>query len=215
MLRPEWARVWEVGKIRVTEPEGGRTMSETLTAVIEPESDQAPPGAGPFYEVINGQVVEPPEMGAFETVFATRLSNEVAIFFRETGSTGHLAVETLFRIQSEPNLQRRPDMAFVSYDRWEEDLPIQQAAWQVVPDLAVEVVSPNDLAVELMDRLDDYFRAGVRLVWVIYPRHGRVFVHTPPKGIAYLDAADTLDGGDVLPGFKLPLAELFRRSAGR
>ena len=105
-------------------------------------------------------------------------------------------------------------MAFVSYERWPKDRTLPgTATWRVVPDLAVEVISPHDLAVEVLEKVDDYFRAGVRLVWVMYPRHRRVFVHTTPKSITVLDASDTLDGGDVLPGFQIHLTDLFGKTA--
>jgi Uma2 family endonuclease len=188
-------------------------MSETAT--LPPDLDAPPPGAGELYEVINGRVVEPPEMGVFESVFATVLSEAIGVFFANSGRLGRTAVETLFRIRTDPDLQRRPDLAFVSYDRWPRDRPIPKtAAWEVVPDLAVEVVSPNDLAVEVLERLDDYFAAGVRQVWVVYPRHQRFFVHDGPKRVTILDASDMLDGGEILPGFRLRLAELFEGMAG-
>ena len=188
-------------------------MSDTATLPLE--VDSPPVGAGDLYEVVNGRVVEPPPIGLFESWIANALNIAIDRHFTTTGHRGRTGVELLFRIQTEPNLQRRPDMAFVSYERWPKDRPVPRtAAWQVVPDLAVEVVSPNDLAVEILEKTDEYFRAGVRQVWVVYPQHGRVFVQTGPKSITVLDATDTLDGGDVLPGFQIRLADLFGDTAG-
>jgi Uma2 family endonuclease len=79
----------------------------------------------------------------------------------------------------------------------------------VLPDLCVEVVSPHDWADEIMDKVREYFEAGARLVWVIYPRHQMVIVHESLTSVRGLSRIDTLDGGVVLPQFRLPLAELF------
>jgi Uma2 family endonuclease len=187
-------------------------MSETATLPLN--IDAPPAGAGDFYEVINGQVVEPPETGAFESLIATLLTEAISQFFASEGRLGWIAAETLFRIDTESGLQRRPDLAFVSYERWPRDTPFRlTSAWSVVPDLAIEVISPNDLAVEVMDKLADYFQAGVRQVWVLYPRNRLVHVYQSLTRITALDASGTLEGGDVLPGFRLPLADLFIATA--
>ncbi len=99
----------------------------------------------------------------------------------------------------------------MSLERWPKDRPIpgEGNAWDVVPDLAVEVVSPNDNAEELLIKADEYFRAGVRMVWIVYPRQRLVFVYESLTQVRGLTRADVLDGGAVLPGFRLPLQELF------
>jgi Uma2 family endonuclease len=79
----------------------------------------------------------------------------------------------------------------------------------VLPDICVEVVSPNDLADEIETKINEYFEAGVRLVWIVYPRHERCYVHEPTRQVRCLTRDDSLDGGAVLPGFILPLSELF------
>jgi Uma2 family endonuclease len=83
----------------------------------------------------------------------------------------------LFRIDPARGLERRPDLAFISHERWplERRAPMA-AAWEVVPDLAVEVVSPTNTANDVQDKVRDYCRAGVRLLWVVYPLHGLVQV---------------------------------------
>ena len=123
--------------------------------------------------------------------------------------------EALFKLFAKPKRQRRPDLAFVSYERWPRDRPIPRAAaWDVVPDLAVEVVSPGNTAVEIFVKLDDYFRAGVRRVWVIYPQQGFIQDFRAIDRLAVLKVGDSLEGGDVLPGFSIKLAELFSDEAG-
>jgi Uma2 family endonuclease len=82
-----------------------------------------------------------------------------------------------------------------------------------VPDLAIEIVSPTDLAEEIDRKITDYFQADVRLVWVFYPDSGRVYVYESPTHVTILERTDTLGGGEVLPGFQLPIAELYEAVA--
>ena len=107
-------------------------------------------------------------------------------------------------------LKLRPDVAFVSKARWplRKQAP-RTEAWKVIPDLAVEVVSPSNKAGELIEKMLDYQRAGVRLIWHVYPVQEVVLVFESPESVRVLNRDDTLDGGTVLPGFRLPLATLF------
>ena len=79
----------------------------------------------------------------------------------------------------------------------------------MAPDLAVEVISRDNTREEMDRKLSDYFAAGVRLVWYVYPATREVRVYASPEKYVTLGAQDTLDGGDVLPGFQLPLATFF------
>ena len=85
----------------------------------------------------------------------------------------------------------------------------REAAWDIVPDLAVEFTSPTDLIDDLMDKLAEYFAAGVRLVWVIHPKHRKIYAYASPASARILIPGDELDGGTVLPGFRVPVSDLF------
>ena len=160
------------------------------------------------YEVIDGIRVEREPMGAFETVLASWLCHLLNSF--AGGRKLGLAVnETLFVLHASRNLQRRPDVAFVSYTRWPAAVVAREPAWNVVPDLAVEIVSPTNLAEEIDSKVTDYFQSGVRLVWVFYPDAGRVYIYQSPTQVSILERTDTLDGGEVLPGFRLPIVQLY------
>jgi len=160
------------------------------------------------YEVIDGVRVEREPMGAFETVLASWLCHLLNSF--AGGRKLGLAVsEVLFVLNAQRNLRRRPDVAFVSYARWPTAVVAREAAWNVVPDLAVEVVSPTNLAEEIDSKITDYFQSGVRLVWVFYPDSGRVYVYQSPTQVSIVERTDTLDGGEVLPGLRLPMAQLY------
>jgi Uma2 family endonuclease len=82
-----------------------------------------------------------------------------------------------------------------------------------VPDLAIAIVSPTNLAEEIDRKITDYFQSDVRSVWVFYPDSGRVYVSHSPTHVSNLERTDTLDGGEILPGFRLPIAGLYEAVA--
>lgn len=162
-----------------------------------------------LYEVVDGVVVEKPAMGAYEIEIASILQDMLGPFARSQ-RLGRVVSEMLFRLDVERKRDRRPDVAFVSHQRW----PIERraprtAAWEVVPDLAIEVLSPNNKTVDDAAKLEEYFQAGVRAVWLVFPEAGKVYVYTSTTSVTILPRESTLEGGEVLPGFRLALAELF------
>lgn len=181
------------------------------TAVLEPVAVQAPPVAADetLYEVVNGQRVEKPPMSTEANRLAFDIAFELESFARARKS-GRAGTEQLFLLNPQTKLQRRPDVYFVSFERWpaNQRLPIPDA-WPVVPNLAVEVISPSNLSVTVLEKVEEYFQAGVERVWVVYPGLKRFYVYESPTNIRVLTEADTLDGGPVLPGFQLPLTNLF------
>jgi Uma2 family endonuclease len=106
-------------------------------------------------------------------------------------------------------LVRLPDVAFVSWDRLPGRRVPDEPIPNVVPDLAVEVLSPSNTAREMARKRGEYFRAGVKLVWEIDPRGRTARVYTAETAFADLTSAGILEGGSVLPGFTLPLAQVF------
>jgi Uma2 family endonuclease len=168
-----------------------------------------PPDDDTLYEVVNGCRVEKPPMSTYATrsafVIAKKLDD-----FAEAHQAGRAGTEYLFRLAAVPNLQRRPDAAFVSFQRWPADQPLPHTdPWNVVPELAAEVISPSNRAEEVLDRVAEYFQAGVQLVWMIYPRQQQVYVYESPTQVHIRTRSDELDGGQVLPGFRLALATVF------
>jgi Uma2 family endonuclease len=81
--------------------------------------------------------------------------------------------------------------------------------WDVAPDWVLEVISYTNTCDDLMDRLQAYFGAGARQVWVIYPRHQRVYQYTSETAVRVLTPADEIDGGDLFPGLRVPVPALF------
>jgi Uma2 family endonuclease len=169
----------------------------------------------PLYEVVNGQRVELPPMATSSNRVASILARKLGNFAEDRG-VGRVLMETLHWINESGDLKRRPDDSFVSYSRWPKDRPItDEEAWEVVPELAVEVVSPSDKADDLLEKVEEYFAAGVLQVWVVYPRRRVAHVHPSFTQISVVCEADDLDGAPVLPGFTLALRTLFEDLAPR
>ncbi|MBI1830480.1 MAG: Uma2 family endonuclease [Planctomycetes bacterium] len=164
----------------------------------------------PLYEIIDGRRVEMPPMSAFACLLANYLAREMMLHVHQF-KLGRVVVDVLLHLALPVDRNRRPDVAFVSYERWAKDRPVDPDAnaWDVVPNLAVESISPTDLIDELTQKIDEYFRAGVELVWVIHPKQRRLDVYDSPTSIRVLTINDVLDGGNVLPQFRLALQELF------
>jgi Uma2 family endonuclease len=165
-----------------------------------------------LYEVVDGQRVEKPPMSAYSVRIGSRLFRKLGTF-TDDKELGETVGEMLFRLPlpGEIHRNRRPDVAYVSFARWPSNRPVppKENAWDVVPDLAVEVISPADFAEASLHKVLEYFQAGVRLVWVVYPEECQVYVYDSPTQIRILTRDDTLDGGTVLPGFQLRLDRLF------
>jgi Uma2 family endonuclease len=161
------------------------------------------------YEVVDGQFVETPWLRAFESVIASDLQSRIGLFAMEN-KLGRVTTETLFVVDAIRNLQRRPDVAYVSFGRWSRNLRVPRIeAWDVIPDLAVEVVSPSNTADEVLGKIREYFQAGVRRVWLIFPTEEQAYVYRSPTKNVILTTSDEFDGEDVLPGFRLGLSTLF------
>ncbi|MEJ7577713.1 MAG: Uma2 family endonuclease [Pyrinomonadaceae bacterium] len=118
---------------------------------------------------------------------------------------------TGFKLESDPNTVRAPDIAFVRRERVPAS-GVPRGFWQGAPDLAVEVVSPSDKLYEIDEKIDDYLAAGVSLVWVVYPKKRSVTVYSPGGEPHVLTVEDTIDAGEVITGLQCRIAEIFELS---
>jgi Uma2 family endonuclease len=169
----------------------------------------APPVEEPLYEVVHGQRVELPPMSAEATWIAGRLDQRLGPF-AEDNRLGTVVPEMLFILDRETDLRRRPDVAFVSAERWPLDRnPPAVGDWEVVPDLTIEVVSPNDDMEDVLAKVGEYFDHGVRQVWVVVPGQQQVYVYDARAVVRIVAAPADLET-PLLPGWRLPLAALFR-----
>ena len=190
------------------------TTAELEALELATSTPAMPRDEASFYEFVDGRWIETPPMSYFASLFANRLSRDLNKHIdQQAPCPGLVVVETLFRIPvaKDASRKRRPDLAFVSSDRWPIDRPasLREEAWDVVPDLAVEVVSPTDIAGDLLGKVKEYFQAGVRLVWVVYPMQRCIHVFEAWNRIRVVIETDELDGGEVLPGFRRSVDLLF------
>jgi Uma2 family endonuclease len=108
---------------------------------------------------------------------------------------------------------RKPDVSFVRHGRFnDEQLPGGYA--RLAPDLAAEVISPNDKYEEVDEKIEEYLRAGVRLVWIVSPKNHTIRVYRGNGSSHSLRESDELDGEDVIPGFRCSIGDLFPRPPG-
>ncbi len=119
-------------------------------------------------------------------------------------------IETLFILDPIRNLRRRPDVAFVSAERWPLDRSLPpEGDFEVVPDLAIEVVSPDDRGGEIRKKAREYLGHGMRQVWIVWPETREVVLHRSPKQIEVFEEGDELTSEDLLPGLRVSLNALF------
>jgi Uma2 family endonuclease len=167
------------------------------------------PDEGVLYKIVDDQVVELAPRGAYEVWSATVLVARLATFATQH-QLGRAVQEMLFDLTMVTGRKRRPDVACVSYDRWPRQRRIPRAdAWEVVPNLAVEVVSRSDSVDSVVDKVAEYFHAGVERVWIVLPSQAQVYIYDSPTSVRILTQTDELAGDPILPHFRLPLVELF------
>ena len=171
---------------------------------IDPYED-APPDTR--FEVVNGARVEK-QMSVYEQYLGNLLRDLLSPFCQQHG-LGRAVGEVHFRMPGSRN-DRRPDVAFVSFDRWPRERGVPRTrALAVAPDLAVEVVSPTDVLFDVIAKLHEYFRGGVRQVWLVFSNVEQIYVYTSPAAVRVLNRGDTLTADDLLPGFAVPVGDLF------
>ena len=178
------------------------------TAIAEPIAEQGRLlDSESLYEVVDGLRVEVPAMGTRENYLASLLVTMLTNHVRPK-QLGFAVMENLFNLGPDTP-QRRPDVAFVSKNRWPKREVPSVNAWPVVPDLAVEIVSHSNTAWEIAGKVDEYLRAGVIAVWVIYPELKQVYVHESSSSVRVVGMDGHLEGGQFLPGLSIPIASLF------
>ncbi|HUY93509.1 MAG TPA: Uma2 family endonuclease [Pirellulales bacterium] len=160
-------------------------------------------------ELIDGVLLEKAP-GFYESYLSGLLVQFVLPFAQEHDLGIVLASNAMYRLS--PGQVRIPDGSFVSWSRMPGRVIPRDDIADFAPDLAIEVLSKGNTKQEMARKLDDYFAAGVRLVWYVDPKTETVQCYTSPHDSTLVKAPESLDGGAVLPGFTLPLDELFKQS---
>jgi Uma2 family endonuclease len=188
---------------------GDPIMSTVAAKPVYTPEDLLTMPDGKNYELVDGEIVER-NTGWNSSYVGGRLYHKLSAFCEARPCGAVAPADASYQcFPHAPNKVRRPDVSFIDKKR----LPPKHAReghCRIAPDMATEVVSPNDTYEEVEERVDDFQRAGVRLVWVINPQLRSIRVHRLDGTVTDLSETDELDGEDVIPGFRCPVAELFQ-----
>jgi len=196
------------------EKPGWPNMNIVATENLYTPSDLLTMPEGDRYELVDGRLVEN-TMSLWSCYVAGRMHQRLHTF-SEANHLGWVLPEgtTYQCFPHHPNKVRKADVSFIRLGRISLEVAFSEGPVSIAPDLAVEVVSPNDLVYEVDSKVQEYLTAGVKLVWMIHPRTRTVAVHRPGGQGTILRETDELDGEGVIPGFRCSVAELFLPPAG-
>jgi Uma2 family endonuclease len=184
-------------------------MSATLTKPMTADELLAMPDDGLRYELVKGELRMAPPPGSEHGEITMNLAGPLYQHVKNNNLGVVFAAETGFKLESNPDTVRAPDVAFVRRERVHETgrLPGYSSG---APDLAVEVLSPSDRTIKVEEKVAAWLEAGARMVWVASPKLRTVTVYRSLTDITVLTGHDMLEGGDVVPGFRIEVADVFR-----
>ena len=180
----------------------------TQTKHISAEELLQMPDDGLRRELVNGELRTMTPAGHPHGRIAVRMTWPLAQHVEENGLGAVYAAETGFVLSRDPDTVRAPDVAFVRRERVEE---VGEAGgyWPGAPDLVIEVVSPDDAYADVEGKVSEWLRAGTRMVVVVDPSNRTARVHRSPTDVTTLLEDGEIDGGDVVPGWRLPTRKIF------
>lgn len=165
-------------------------------------------GSDRRYELIKGVLKVMSPTKPLHGVICARITVQLGRFVEEYNLGEVFGAETGFLIEVDPDTVVGADAAFVSHERL-ATVETFEKFFPFAPDLAVEVLSPGNTVNEIDEKINFYFAAGARAVWVFNPKRRTVAVYRSPFDVRILSEQDTLEGSDVLPQFRLELSKLF------
>lgn len=165
-------------------------------------------GSDHRYELIKGVLKVMSPTKPLHGVICARITVQLGRFVEEHNLGETFGAETGFLVETDPDTVLGTDAAFVSRERL-ATVETFEKFFPFAPDLAIEVLSPGNTVNEIDEKINFYFAAGSRAVWVFNPKRRTVAVYRSPFDVRILSEQETLEGGDVLPQFKLDLAKLF------
>jgi len=180
----------------------------TTTQLMTAEELLAMPDDSFRYELVEGELKRMSPAGHNHGRIGMVLALALGHYVRDKKLGSTYLAETGFKLKTNPDTVRAPDVSFIRQERVEQ-VGDTEGFWPGAPDLAVEVNSPGDRVGEVEEKVQEWLNAGARLVWVISPKLRVVTVYRSLTDITTLTEKDVLDGGDVVPGFQFPVAELF------
>lgn len=158
------------------------------------------------HELVRGAVIEVSFPKPRHALAESRILFHLMLYAR--ASNAGIVLPTGYVVERRPDTVRGPDVAFISARRFAGEVHLDRFV-EGAPDLAVEILSPTNRAGEVAQKVKEYLSAGAQLVWVVDTRRRTVTVYAPGYGPARVGEDGIVDGGDVLPGFAMPVAEIF------
>jgi len=183
-------------------------LEQTRTGLMTADELLMMPNSRWGYELVRGKLKKYMPAGNLHGIIALKIGRIIGNFVEENNLGVVVAAETGFLISHNPDTVRAPDSAFIGKEKLAKH-GITEKFFPDAPDLAIEVVSPNDRKKDIEDKVQDYLAADVKLIWIIYPQKQFVVVHRQSKVVSILFETDELEGEEVLPNFRLPLEKLF------
>lgn len=168
------------------------------------------PDDGMRHELVRGELRTMPPTGLDHGDHESVLDGSIGPYVRR-GKLGRVFTgDPGFRLTADPDTVRAPDLAFVRHERLVGGRG-PSGYFYGAPDLAVEIISPNDRYTDVEEKVGEWLEHGTRLVFVVNPRRQTVWVHRPGQPVSVLGINDTLTGEDVVPGWSIPVRELFEQ----
>ena len=159
-------------------------------------------------ELVEGRIVPMPPTSYTHGEIETDVSAALNGYARQTRKGRVMGGEVGIYVRRDPDTVRAADVLFISHERYSRRE--SKSYLDVAPELVVEILSPDDLWSEVMDKLDEYFAAGVDAVWILDPRRKVVFSYRSLTEVRQLGEGQVLTEEEILPGFAHPVSELFR-----
>jgi len=168
----------------------------------------AMPDDGWRYELVKGELIRMAPTGDEHGEVTMELATPLHLHVKKHNLGRVYAAETGFKLESDPDTVRAPDIAFVRRERIEATGTLKGYR-PGAPDLVVEVLSPSDRIGKVEGKVAQWLETGARMVWVVSPKLHTITVYRSLTDIVTLTEKDTLEGGDVVPGFSIKIAEIF------
>jgi Uma2 family endonuclease len=183
-------------------------VSTTETKLTTADELLQMPDDGFRYELIEGELKRMSPAGHRHGEVAMNIAAPLHSHVKRNKLGKVYAAETGFKLKSNPDHVRAPDVAFILQERVQA-VADAKGYWIGAPDLAVEVISPGDTVREVEGKVTEWLEYGASMVWIISPKLKTVTVYRSLTDISTFTEKDMLDGGEVVPGFQLPVAEIF------
>ena len=181
----------------------------TTSQVTAAELLALPSGMGKRYELVLGELRVMSPAGWRRGNVVSNLHELLASFVKRHDLGMMFGAETGFRLARDPDTVRAPDIAFIAKQSLPTEMP-REAFWPGAPDLAVEVLSPDDRTGEIDDKIEAWLAAGTIAVWIVDPKLRTVAIYEAENKVSVKSVGQALDGGALVPGFSCAVDDLFR-----